>query len=81
MAVEKLIWRRVLEEEQAEWTVAGVKYGRSHWPWAGVFCIWYLRQVGDIPPSSSEYYFRMVDPEFTPRLVYKEVKDNSKEIR
>lgn len=81
MAVEKLIWRRVLEEEQAEWTVAGVKYGRSNWPWAGVFCIWYLRQVGDIPPSSSEYYFRMVDPEFTPRLVYKEVKDNSKEIR
>ncbi len=81
MAAEKLIWRRVKEEEQAEWTVEGVRYGRSHWPWAGVFCIWYLRQVGDIPPSSSEYYFRMVDPEFTPRLVYKEVQDNAKKIK
>ena len=81
MAAEKLIWRRVTEEEQAEWTVEGIRYGRSHWPWAGVFCIWYLRQVGDIPPTSSEYYFRMIDPEFTPRLVYKEVEDNSKKIR
>ncbi len=81
MAAEKLIWRRVTEEEQAEWTVEGIRYGRSHWPWAGVFCIWYLRQVGDIPPTSSEYYFRMIDPEFTPRLVYKEVKDNSKRIK
>lgn len=81
MAAEKLIWRRVKEEEQAAWTVEGVRYGRSHWPWAGVFCIWYLRQVGDIPPTSSEYYFRMVDPEFTPRLVYKEVKDNAEKIK
>ena len=81
MPADKLIWRRVKEEEQAEWTVEGVKYGRSNWPWAGVFCIWYLRQVGDIPPSSSEYYFRMIDPEFTPRLVYNEVKRNSKKIK
>ena len=81
MPADKLIWRRVKEEEQAEWTVEGVKYGRSNWPWAGVFCIWYLRQVGDIPPSSSEYYFRMIDPEFTPRLVYNEVKKNSKKIK
>ena len=81
MAAEKLIWRRVTEEQQAKWTVEGVRYGRSNWPWAGVFCIWYLRQVGDIPATSSEYYFRMIDPEFTPRLVYQEVKKNSKKIK
>ena len=81
MAVEKLIWRRVKEEEQAAWTVEGVEYGRANWPWAGVFCIWYLRQVGDIPPTASEYYFRMVDPEFTPRLVYKAVQENSKRVK
>ncbi len=81
MPADQLIWRRVTEEQQAEWTVEGVKYGRSNWPWAGVFCIWYLRQVGDIPPTSSEYYFRMIDPEFTPRLVYNEVKENSGKIK
>ncbi len=81
MPADKLIWRRVTEEQQAEWTVEGVRYGRSNWPWAGVFCIWYLRQVGDIPATSSEYYFRMIDPEFTPRLVYQEVKKNSKKIK
>jgi hypothetical protein len=30
-----------------------------------VFC-----QNGDIPPDAPEYYFRMVDLEFTPRKVY-----------
>ena len=81
MPADKLVWRRVTEEQQAEWTVEGVKYGRSNWPWAGVFCIWYLRQVGNFAPTSSEYYFRMVDTEFTPRLVYNEVKKNSKKIK
>ncbi len=77
----KLIWRRVTEKQQAEWTVEGIAFGRKHWPWAGVFCIWYFRQVGDIPPSSSEYYFRMVDPEFTPRLVYRAVQKASRTVR
>jgi hypothetical protein len=40
-----------------------------------VFNIWYFRQVGDIRPDSSDYYFRMVDVDFTPRLVYLRLKD------
>jgi hypothetical protein len=35
-----------------------------------VFNIWYFRQVGNISPDRSDYYFRMVDVDFTPRLVY-----------
>jgi hypothetical protein len=80
MDPKKLIWRRVTEKQQADWTVEGVTYARKHWPWAGVICIWYLRQVGDIPPTSSEYYFRMIDPDFTPRLVYKSVQKASKQV-
>ena len=51
----------------------GVQRARRDWPWAGVFCTWYFRQVGDIPPAG-EYYFRLVDPDFTPRPVYTAVK-------
>ncbi len=72
---EELIWKRVSEEQQAEYTVRGLEWARANWPWIGVFNIWYFRQVGNIPPEKPEYYFRMVDVDFTPRLVYRAVKD------
>lgn len=74
MPAEKLIWRRVTEKQQADWTVQGVAKARKEWPWAGVFLVWYFRQVGDISPDSSEYYFRLVDPDFTPRPVYRAIQ-------
>ena len=67
---EQLTWERVTEEQQAKYTVAGIEMARREWPWAGVFNIWYFRQVGHIQPSDPAYYFRMVDADFTPRPVY-----------
>ncbi len=72
---DTLIWQRVSESLQAEYTVQGIQMARESWPWAGVFMVWYFRQVGNISPESSEYYFRLVDPDFTPRLVYFAVQD------
>lgn len=72
---DKLIWKRVDEEQQAEYTLRGIELARSKWPWAGVFNIWYFRQVGNLTPEQAEYYFRMVDVDFTPRRVYYAVKD------
>jgi hypothetical protein len=74
MPAEELIWQRVTEKQQADWTVEGVQRARRDWPWAGVFCTWYFRQVGDIPSEKAEYYFRLVDPDFTPRPVYNAIK-------
>ncbi len=71
---EKRVWGQVSEEEQARWTVEGIRYAREHWPWAGVLTIWYFRQVGDIPPSAAEYYFRMVNVDFTPTPLYEAVR-------
>jgi hypothetical protein len=71
---EKLIWQRVPEAQQAEWTVAAIKNARALWDWAGVFCVWYFRQAGQIPAERADYYFRMVDVGFTPRPVYNLVK-------
>ncbi len=58
------------EEDQALWTKAGIEFLRHNYDWFGVASIWYFRQVGDIPQSRSDYFFRMVDVAFTPRLVY-----------
>lgn len=81
MSPEKLIWRRVTEQQQADYTVQGIEQGRKDWPWLGVVAIWYFRQVGDITPAQSEYYFGMVDPEFMTRPVYNAVKDAATKLR
>lgn len=71
---EKLTWGRVSDQQQADYTVRGIEYAREHWPWAGAFTIWYLRQVGDIAPSASEYYFGLVNPDFVPSQAYNAVQ-------
>ena len=71
---EILTWEGVSEQEQAEYTVRGIAWGREHWPWLGVVNIWYFRQVGDVPPDRPAYYFALVDPEFNPRPVYESLR-------
>ncbi|MFH1085183.1 MAG: hypothetical protein V1772_05430 [Chloroflexota bacterium] len=72
---EQLIWRRVSEKMQAEYTLQGIALARERWPWAGVFNIWYFRQVGSIPADRADYYFRMMDVDFTPRPLYFAVQE------
>jgi hypothetical protein len=71
----KLVWGRVTEQKQAEYTLQGIQNARADWSWIGVFNLWYFRQVGDISPEKADYYFRMVDVDFTPRLVYLRLKE------
>lgn len=70
---DRLTWQRVTEQQQADYTVSGLRIARS-WDWVGVICIWYLRHVGTIRPDNAEYYFRLVDVDFTPRLAYRALK-------
>jgi polysaccharide biosynthesis protein PslG len=73
---EALVWKRVGEREQAEYTLRGIDFARREWPWAGVFNVWYFRQTGQqYSPDDAAFYFRMVDVDFTPRLVYDAVSD------
>jgi hypothetical protein len=70
-----LPWARVTEQQQSQYTIQAIDYARSHWDWAGVFNIWYFRQTGDIfQEDHADYYFRMVDPRFTPRPLYNAVR-------
>ncbi|HEX5417209.1 MAG TPA: hypothetical protein VFZ25_16210 [Chloroflexota bacterium] len=70
-----LPWSGVAEDAQAQYTVQAIQYARQHWPWAGVFNVWYFRQPGNIPETQADYYFRMVDVGFTPRPLYNAIKD------
>ncbi|MBI4301940.1 MAG: cellulase family glycosylhydrolase [Chloroflexi bacterium] len=72
---DKLYWGRVSEKQQAEYTIEGINMARL-WGWVGVINIWYFRQVGDISPwERADYYFRIVDIDFTPRLVYYKLRE------
>jgi hypothetical protein len=78
---DELIWERVTEEQQAEYTLQGVEWAREEWPWAGTFSIWYFRQTGQqYTPDEAAYYFRMVDVDFTPRRVFDAVQDATKAL-
>jgi polysaccharide biosynthesis protein PslG len=80
MPREKLLWGQVTEQQQAEYTAQAIRLARERWPWAGVFNIWYFRQAGQITPERADYYFRMVDTGFTPRLVYGAIKKMTESI-
>ncbi len=67
---DQRIWGQVSREQQATYTVQGIEGAARQWDWAGVFNIWYFRQVGTLPPTSAEYYFDMVNVDFTREPVY-----------
>ncbi len=77
LPTEQLTWGRVTEQQQADYTLQGIQLAREEWNWIGVFNIWYFRQVGDHTADQSDYYFRMVDVDFTPRLVYQRIKSDA----
>ena len=74
---EWYVWQRVSEPNQAQYTARAIQMARNDWNWVGALNIWYFRQVGTITPDRSDYYFRMVDVDFTPRLVYHTIKEMS----
>ena len=77
---DQLTWGRVTEQQQADYTLRGIALAREEWPWAGVFMVWYFRQVGNIPVDNATYYFRMVDVDFTPRPVYSAVQQATRQL-
>ncbi len=80
MSPELLLWRRVDEAQQADYAVRAIEMARDEWPWAGVFMIWYFRQVGNIPPERADYYFRMVDTDFAPRPLYTAIQAAARRV-
>lgn len=76
---EKLTWGRVTEQEQAAYTAQAIALARS-WGWIGVINTWYFRQVGDMPVERSDYFFRVIDIDFTPRRLFHALKEMSQQL-
>ncbi len=71
------MWERfgqVTPEQQAEYLVRAYQRIEQEWPWVGVSFTWFFKRASDAEKGQSFYYFRLVEPDFTPLPVYEAFK-------
>lgn len=61
---------RVSEAQQAEYAVAAYERAAREWPWLGVMNYWFFRRATDTEQDQPMYYFRAMEPDFTPLPVW-----------
>ncbi len=61
---------RVTEAQQARYAVEAYQRSQAEWPWVGVNGTWFLKRAADYEKGEAFYYFRLLDPDFTPLPVY-----------
>jgi hypothetical protein len=57
-------------EQQARYLTLAFERIQNEWPWIGVANVWYLKDADDRERDQAKYYFRLLDPDFTPLPVY-----------
>jgi hypothetical protein len=68
------VYGRYDEGTRARYVVEAYQRIEREWPWMGVACFWFFKQADDSERAQPQYYFRMVEPDFTPLPVYDAVK-------
>lgn len=69
------IYGRVTEEQQARYAVEAYRRAQEEWPWMGVLNYWFFKRATDTETAQVFYYFRMLEPDFTPLPVYEVMKE------
>lgn len=68
-------WGRVSLENQAEYAVQGYLRAQREWPWVGVMNYWFFKRASDEEREQPFYYFRLVEPDFSPLPVYSAISE------
>ena len=66
---------QVTLEQQARYAPLAYQRALEEWPWMGVVNFWFFKRPSDAERNQSWYYFRMVEPNFTPLPVYESMKE------
>ena len=66
---------QVTEEQAARYMVTAYERMQREWNWTGVMFYWYFKRPADYEINQSWYYFRMVEPNFTPLPIYTAMQD------
>lgn len=56
--------------QAAEYMPQAYERAQREWPWLGVINYWFFKHADDSRRDQSWYYFRMVEPDFTPLPIY-----------
>ncbi|MBN1260461.1 MAG: cellulase family glycosylhydrolase [Anaerolineae bacterium] len=68
------IFGRVTEEQQARYAVEALERIQREWPWVGMVNVWFFKRPWDLEKDQAWYYFRLVEPDFTPLPIYTSLK-------
>jgi hypothetical protein len=66
---------QVTPEQQARYAVLAYQRAMEEWPWMGVVNFWFFKRADDTERNQSWYYFRMVEPGFSPLPVYEAMRE------
>jgi len=70
---------QVTLEEQAHYAALAYERIQREWPWLGVANVWFFKRATDLEVSQPMYYFRMVEPDFTPLPLYHALSEKAAE--
>ncbi len=74
------VYGQVTLEQQGRYAVLAYERMQREWPWLGVGFYWFFKQADDRERDSNpQYYFRMVEPDFTPLPVYQAITEKTHE--
>ncbi|MCS7250978.1 MAG: cellulase family glycosylhydrolase [Anaerolineae bacterium] len=65
---------QVTEEQKARYLVEAFERIQREWPWVAVASVWFFKRASDRERDQSFYYFRIVEPDFTPLPAYEALK-------
>ncbi len=70
------IYGQVSPEKQGEYAVLAYERIQKEMPWIGVGFYWFLKQATDqeLKDGNPQYFFRLLEPDFTPLPVYDALK-------
>ena len=71
---------QVTLEQQARFAPLAYQRAMEEWPWMGVVNFWFFKMASDARQNESMYYFRMVEPDFTPMPVYETMREYATNI-
>jgi len=66
---------QVTLEQQTRYAPLAYQRVMEEWPWVGVVNFWFFKLPSDARQNEAMYYFRMVEPDFTPLPVYEAMRE------
>jgi hypothetical protein len=66
---------QVTLEQQARYAPRAYQRALEDWPWVGVVNFWFFKRPGVAEQNQAWYYFRMMEPDFTPMPVYDAMRE------